>query len=131
MATTTATTGAAGGVPAKRFSREHTTYWFDPRAQPVYDVEPGTRCVVETLDAASGRLQTYDDLAPYLAWRNLERAKLRDLRHQAVILTLAAVAPIHAIWLAEGGDFVHPGFEFRVLDLVRHRIYPPPRSTSS
>jgi amidase len=61
-------------VAPRCFSREHTSYWFDPQAAPVYEVRPGERVVVETLDAASGRLQRYEDLAPYLAWRSLERA---------------------------------------------------------
>lgn len=59
----------------RRFSREHTTYWFDPHQEPVYEVVPGETIVVETLDAASGRLQRQEDLQPYLAWRSLDRAK--------------------------------------------------------
>ena len=57
-----------------RFSRERTTYFFDPAGKPVYDLPLGESVVVETLDAASGRLQTQEDLAPYMAWRSPERA---------------------------------------------------------
>jgi amidase len=71
--------GAAGATPAtasqmKRFSRARTTYWFDARAEPAYELPIGESVVVETLDAASGRLQHPADLAPYMAWRSSERS---------------------------------------------------------
>ena len=67
--------GVAGEAQLpRRYSRDRTTYFFDPTAEPVYDITPGELVVIETLDAASGRLQTYEDLAPYLEWRSMERS---------------------------------------------------------
>jgi amidase len=82
-AATTSTASPAGtpgtsGTPdtseAQRFSRERTTYWFDPAQPAAYELQPGRTAVIETLDAASGRLQRQEDLQPYLAWRSPERS---------------------------------------------------------
>src|SRR5687768_12936571 len=69
---TTATLSST--MAAQRFSRERTTYFFDPAGTPVYDLPLGESVVVETLDAASGRLQKQQDLAAYMEWRSPERA---------------------------------------------------------
>ncbi|HET7771946.1 MAG TPA: hypothetical protein VFN74_24445, partial [Chloroflexota bacterium] len=68
---TTATLSST--MAAQRFSRERTTYFFDPAGTPVYDLPLGESVVIETLDAASGRLQKQEDLEPYMAWRSPER----------------------------------------------------------
>jgi amidase len=65
---------AAAPTPGRRFSRQRTTYWFDPAGEAAYELPLGERVVVETLDAASGRLQRQEDLAAYMAWRSPERA---------------------------------------------------------
>jgi amidase len=64
----------AVAAETRRFSRERTTYWFGPDVEPVYELPLGESVVIETLDAASGRLQRYEDLAPYMEWRSPERA---------------------------------------------------------
>src|SRR5688500_6431214 len=65
---------AAVSQAVNRFSRERTTYFFDPAGEPVYDLPLGESVTIETLDAASGRLRTQADLAPYMDWRSPERA---------------------------------------------------------
>jgi amidase len=65
---------SAAPPPGRRFSRQRTTYWFDPAGEAAYDLPLGESVTVETLDAASGRLQRQEDLAAYMAWRSPERA---------------------------------------------------------
>jgi amidase len=60
--------------PRHRFSRQRTTYWFDPAGAAPYELPLGERVVIETLDAASGRLQRPEDLGAYMAWRSPERS---------------------------------------------------------
>jgi amidase len=43
----------------RRLPREHTTMFFDPRAEPVAEIHPGERFVVETADSLCGMVKQH------------------------------------------------------------------------
>ena len=45
----------------KRISRDHINYTFSKEVRPVLEIEPGEDVVFETLDAASGKIETTED----------------------------------------------------------------------
>jgi amidase len=56
-----------------RISRDQYTYRFAPDVPPVARVRPGEQLIFETYDAATGRIQTGDDVHAYLKVRDLRR----------------------------------------------------------
>ncbi len=68
------TSGALpSGGPVKRLRRDQITYRFAPDLVPVIEVGPGDQIVLETLDAASGRLRRAQDVARFTRERDPTR----------------------------------------------------------
>src|SRR5689334_16271627 len=54
----------------RRITRDQITYRFAPDVAPVAEIEPGETALLETLDAASGRLQRAEDIARFTRERD-------------------------------------------------------------
>ncbi|MBI3976934.1 MAG: acetamidase/formamidase family protein [Chloroflexi bacterium] len=93
----------------RRFTRDHVTYRFDPQAKPVHEIHSGETVLVETLDAASGRLQRQEDLLPYLAWRGADR-------------TNPATGPFRVVGAEPGDELAVHILEIRLADLGWTRL---------
>ena len=52
---------------------DQITYHFGPDVAPVLEAEPGDTVVFETLDASSGRIRRFEDIAAYTRVRDPER----------------------------------------------------------
>ena len=57
----------------QRVLRDQLTYEFRADSTPVISVKPGESFVVETYDASTGRIRHADDLAAYLAVRDIRK----------------------------------------------------------
>ena len=57
----------------RRITREQITYRFAPDVAPVAEIEPGETVLLETLDAASGRLQRAEDIVRFTRERDPNR----------------------------------------------------------
>jgi amidase len=57
----------------RRLTRDQITYRFAPDVAPVAEIEPGETVLLETLDAASGRLQRAEDVARFTRERDPNR----------------------------------------------------------
>src|ERR1700687_1797912 len=58
------------GRTENRVRRDQITYYFGPDLAPILEVESGAQIVVETLDAASGRLQRVEDIGWFTRGRD-------------------------------------------------------------
>src|SRR3954471_7689910 len=58
------------GGPMHRLTRDQITYRFAPDVAPVCEIEPGEVVIVETLDAASGRLTSADGVFQFMQVRD-------------------------------------------------------------
>jgi amidase len=61
------------GRPDKRLRRDQITYYFGPDLAPALEVEAGEQILLETLDAASGRLQHAEDVGRFTRQRDPNR----------------------------------------------------------
>src|SRR6476469_2860029 len=57
----------------RRLTRDQITYRFAPDVAPVCEIAPGEELVLETLDAASGRLAAADEVFQFMPVRDPNR----------------------------------------------------------